>query len=276
MKIAALIVALAACDQPFGIHSTVLRDGAVDAPWQCPAAGGALAFSRVLHQAIVQPCSNFNSSQVTGRAIAMCNDGMQLRIFDGPIDGPLAPAGVDPESSDIDFSPARLAPEGDHMYVGSFDLTNVVGALRDYERVDGGWVRRPDLPFGQIGFTSTPSRAPERHMLFNPGSDHLEEWASIGSTWTMAQMQTYAELGIATIGTMWLSGDALHVMAAAEMAGHSGIHVIATADRATTSERFPALTARSDIVVAGDPFVTEDCTRLYLSGLDAIFYVLPQ
>jgi len=65
-------------------------------------------------------------------------------------------------------------------------------------------------------------------------------------------------------------------MAYAEMAGAPAIHVMATADRTSTTTPFPTLAARPDLVVAEFPFITEDCLRYYMTGLDAVFYVNPQ
>lgn len=270
-----LLLVLAACSDPFGIKSTVVRDGSFDAPWMCPSAGQGFSFSRTLHEAIDQNVRGYEVSVATGRAIGMCYDATSARICEGPKDSPLVPAGVDPESTDIDFNLPQLTPEGDHMYVGSFDLSTVVGALRDYQRVGDTWVRQVDLPFGQLGFISTPSAAPERHVLFNPGADHLEEWALVAGTWQLVRTQPYVALGLSTVDTMWLSPDALHLLAHAELASNPTMHVIATAERVSMADPFPALTPREDIINGGDPFVTADCLRLYVTGLDAVFYVTP-
>ncbi len=275
MKPYLLILALAACSDPFGIKSTIVRDGSFDAPWGCPAQRQALTFSRTLHEALDQNARGYQVSIATGRAIAMCYDPTSSHICEGPRDAPLVPAGVDPESSSIDFNLPQLTPEGDHMYVGSFDLDTVTGALRDYQRVGDTWVRQPDLPFAQNGFISTPSSAPERHVLFNPGQNHLEEWALVSGTWQLVRMPTYAELGIATVETMWLSPDALHLIVRAELTSNPTVHVIATSERPSPADPFPALTLREDIINGQDPFVTADCLRLYVTGLDAVFYVTP-
>ena len=273
MKPYLLFLALAACSDPFGIKSTILRDGSFDAPWGCPAPRQTFSFSRTLHEALDQYARGYQVA--SGRAIAMCYDASSARICEGPQDARLVPAGIDPESSSIDFNLPQLTPEGDHMYVGSFDLDTVVGALRDYQRVGDTWVRQPDLPFAQNGFISTPSSAPERHVLFNPGQDHLEEWALVGGTWQLVRTPTYAELGISTVETMWLSPDALHLLVRAQLTPNPGVHVIATSERGATADSFPALTQREDIIDGEDPFVTADCLRLYMTGLDAVFYVTP-
>jgi hypothetical protein len=270
-----VVLAVAACNQVYGLSETITIDAAYfDAPPRgiphCPALGETLVFSPVLHQ-LHFDCIGYNASADVDLAVARCRDADSYQLYSGPRDGPFAPVPELPVSMpDFDVTSAQLDPEGATLLVATFDLTNIVGDLRVYHRTDAGWVRGADVA-SPPARASTISRGPDHRMLGTNGASDVTELSDASGSWQPVNTHTLSVLGVPSVGAMWLSADALGVLFVANAFDVQDNRYMAYAQRAATSDPFGAA-IRVSLPVMDDPFITEDCGRLYFSGLHSIFY----
>src|SRR5262245_4570269 len=112
MRWVGIALALAACNEVLGVQETLLID-AYSPPTQCPPLGTAPAFSGVLYQLDVGFCVDYHVHTALGVVVASCypNDLAEFPIiYEGPIDGVLAPAqGLQVVSMIVDQP--RLTPD---------------------------------------------------------------------------------------------------------------------------------------------------------------------
>ncbi len=269
------LVALAACNWAFGtqpVEQIDARyfDATTDARVQCPAFGMAPRFSPILRQVIDQNCRSYTVSADTGLAVATCSEGGVDGVYAGPVDQPLVrvpelPAGT----QDLTIGEARLSPDGQLLVVSTFDLTNVASAYRTYTLGAQGWVPGPDLPLPQFGNPSVPSRGPDRRVLFYD--------QNIGKEFRQDTSGAWLEVGDVTFGpapgvhSVWLSPDALRFVAY-EAASSGTRPRLYYADRASRDAPFTAPVELAGVPASFDPFITEDCDRIYMTSVEAIFY----
>jgi hypothetical protein len=279
------IVLLCACNQAFGIRETrasdasqVFFDAPIDAPYQCPPIGTTPRFSSLLHQVIPQYCTDYSFSAASQRALAVCVTGPYSRgfIYQGTIDGSLTAAPGFPTASDITVSQPRIDPEGEEVVLATFDLTNTVAPFAVFRaQTDGSWSRLADLPIPQFGIVSGRTRGPNRHLLHRKNvQDDLDEWAEQSpGTWNKVNTHRLAALGVTAVDELWISPDGLRVIMNARTATTPNLGQVMYADRASMTDAFNAAVALDNVPAVHDAFMTEDCARIYLSGLQQIFYV---
>jgi len=270
-----LLVLLCGCNQVFGLRETSSSDPPFyDAPSRrpphCPAFGESLVFSPMLHQ-LHFDCSQYNESTDVNLSVAMCRDSDQYQPYSGPREGPFSPITELPNRTiDFDVSNPQLDPEGDMLLISTFDLTNIVGALRVYRRAGDTWVRDADVPSAPPR-TSNPSRGPDHRILGTNGTSDVVEISDASGSWQQVRTHTKGVLGVPSVGAIWLSADALRIVFVANAFDLPENRSIMYADRATKDGLFgPARPLALPIVE--DIFITEDCGRLYFSGLRSIFY----
>jgi hypothetical protein len=269
----ALVMALSACNSAFGLEQTHLVDGPPpDAPARCTPLGAPL-FSPLVTQAVLANCRDYTLTN--GRAMATCFDlvtpAYRPTTGEGPIDGPLETATIAPTGVDNLLLSPRLSPEGE-LFVIEATRFSVPLKASVYTRDAAGWQWARDLPFAlttyrdQIG---TPSRAPSRRMMITTEGAVLEAVEDDSGIWTTTPY-TAAELGVREVkSAVNLSADGLRaVFSAATDAGEDRVFYTSRLDPTT---RFAGATAL-DVPYVTDAFLTEDCARLYFSGVGSVFY----
>jgi hypothetical protein len=281
------IVALCAagstgCNEAFGLHKTELRDAAyfdapIDAPYACPQMPGvAPRFSDQFHQIIRQDCQSYSLSPATNTALALC--GQPRKPFAGLIDAPMVPAmGFMPLATT--FVGLDLAPEGDIAIVRQNDAPTQTVRLSVYRYAAGTWNVDVDIgtALNQNDTAGTPSRGPQRHLLIAEHEDfYIHELVEMSpGVWTEIGSTSYTALGLVYAYHPSLSPDGLRMtLYGARPSGTSSVeNGVMYADRASIDDAFgqPVLLQGPPIVL--DPFMTDDCARLYFNGLQSIFYV---
>jgi len=268
-----LLMALSACNSALGLEQTHLVDAPPpDAPARCTPAGAPL-FSPLVTQVVLADCRDYTLAN--GRAVATCFDlvspAYRPTTGEGPIDGPLEPAKIEPTGVDNLLLSPRLSPEGDLFVIEATRLSVPLKASV-YTRDDAGWRWARDLPFvltmyrDQIG---APSRAPGRRLMITTQGAVVEAVEADNGAWTTIPY-TAAELGVREVkSAVNLSADGLRaVFSAATEAGEERVFYASRLDPTT---KFAGATAL-DVPYVTDAFLTEDCARLYFNGVGSIFY----
>jgi hypothetical protein len=269
------LLLLCGCNQVFSLTETVSVDAQYfDAPPRqpphCPAVGADLAFGPQLHQ-LHYFCVNYQVSSSADLAMTSCLENDRYQIFSGPADGPFTPVSELPQSTiDFDVSAPRLDPDGALLLISTFDLTNVVGELRVYHREGPVWVRDANVPNAPPA-ASNLSRGPGYRFLGTNGVSDVFEYAFAGGTWQRVTTHPLAMLQVPSVGSTWLSADALRMLFVADAFSVFDNRYMAYADRTSVDEPF-GVARRLNLPILVDAYVTEDCGRLYFSGLHSIFY----
>jgi hypothetical protein len=268
-----VLFALCACNQVFGNDRVGVVDGRhfdglLDGVPHCPMTGMVPVFSPLLSLAIDQNCNAYEQSTDRDDAIGVCATATTVAIFEGPRNGPLVQNPTLPVSDDsLQVDVARLSPEGDLLVISTFDLTSTTSEYLAYTYDPAGWMRGPDLPFPQFNSVSPPSRGPDRRIL-------VYESKAIAHEYHQGSDGQWSELRLVTIGSdllphsVYLSPDGLRIIVA------EGLHTL-YADRPDLGSDFSA-PVELPTSPPGEVFVTEDCTHVYVSGVEAIFVALAE
>jgi hypothetical protein len=288
---------LCACNQIFGVGKTRPFDASpvadaqyfdvpADAPFACPLDGSAPRFSRLLHQAIVESCSDYTASLSGDKTTASCYDLTTMFPFgyigQSAHDATFAPAGLMSDAN-IQLAEPRLSPEGDELIVRVHPNMAALAAFQINRDAGAGWVSVASLPgpTGPYDEITTPTAGPNRHVLINANSDaSLHEWTADDATeqsWTeVLPAYTSGDLGVAYLYAPSLSSDGLRLLYLGALVGSSDPAVLYLS-RAHLTDRFPATpTVLEGVPVVGFMYMTNDCARLYFTALGSIFYVQQQ
>jgi hypothetical protein len=270
-----LLLALCACNRVLGVTDVDrtdarLFDALPDAQPYCPTTTGVVPrFSTTLHQVIDQYCLEYETS--ASFAIAMCQSPLGTVVSQGPLDMPLQPiTGLPALVPNHLWQNPRISPEGDVLYLDDFDLTAFTAVYHSFtRRSDGTWAPGPNLPIPTYGIATVPSRGPGRHLLFY--DTQLAEWAQdAGGTW---QQVRSVDTGLPSPRSIWFSPDGLRAIIVASATATTDVTAMLI-DRATIDDPFNAPIAVPTLPAVDDLFMTADCTRVYMSGADSIFYAL--
>jgi len=277
--VGALSGALGGCNQVFGLHDTSAHDAAffdapIDAPPSCPSIGMAPRFSPTVHQVIPQNCVFYTASADTNVAAAYCLD--LDAIADGAIDGSLtAAAFAPPPTARLDMP--RLTPEGDEMWVRRGGTTPGFAVYR----------RTGPHAWSFAYATAIPRNAPDdvitaptrqgpngrRVLRLAFGEFTLYEYIVDGTgAVTPGPSVTNTQLGVTYMQFPNLSADGLRLVFAGAPISNPSVTVTMYADRASVDAPFSPAQLLTAAPVVFDPFLTEDCARLYTNGLGSIFY----
>jgi hypothetical protein len=262
-----LLPLLCACNQAFTLEPTKLVDAAQPRVFACPDPGPA-TYSPRLHEIPTDHglCVDYTISAATNRAVAFCYADGIFGISEGPIDGPLAFVLTDPDKFTHYIAP-RLSPDGQRLYI--LVSTSQFRRVSRFVRTPSGWVDDMKmLPF-TTGTLSTIATAPtgDRVIYLEPDGD-LQEYvddAPVGAPINAATLE------VPSIEDPSLSTDGLRLAVHVRENGESHMffaerpNVDVPFGRAT---RFPGVPAGS-----GTSFMTDDCARVYVAGLDRVFYV---
>jgi len=267
-----LLTLACACNQVHGLDQTglIYDTPPIDAPWACPAIGTMPTFSRQLHQLPGRGCRQYTFSPKTKRAVALCypngvGANKESFVGEGPLDDELTPALSSPEP----FENPRLTPDGQRLYVSHQQGTTVV--TEQYTRVNDTWVLTKTNPFPN-GYISTIATGPggDRALMYT-GGGLWEEWAEIAGTWMVVGPFDADFPLIAPVHTS-LSLDGLRVIFEG-LDYNDGRVSMYYSDRSAVDQRFrtPVVidVPKSQDLVA----MTEDCGKLYVFGLERLFYV---
>jgi len=145
-------------------------------------------------------------------------------------------------------------------------------------RRDGtGWAVDATLPFAYPSMAlSTVARIGDAaHLIVVDSSvlpNQLHEWVGVGGAWSEPGTST-TPAGLGFLGfDSWidLSPDGLRMVVQAVPPDETDTAMYYL-DRSSPSGSFNA-PQRIDLPRVNDPFITGDCTRVYYSGLQRVFY----
>ncbi|MDB4954788.1 MAG: hypothetical protein JWO36_2357 [Myxococcales bacterium] len=271
------VFVLCSCNQVFSLNATrqidaephQFFDAPVDAPFTCPPIGTAPQFSNLLHQVIPQDCSDYTISASANRALGACLSPWGAAIAQGTVDGDLTV--IIPTDTIQRYRP-RLAPEGDTMLVYTFDPINGQ-AFQELAWDGASWTQVAVLPMpAQAGQITSPTRRPNRHVLI-VSITGLDEYVDAGNNvWNPTLTHSHTQLGVINASSPFLSADGLRLIIYGITTGKGEAHAMYT-DRTSVDSPFGAATPLTGVPTASDLFMTEDCSRIYMSGLQSIFYV---
>jgi len=281
MKSVAIVIAMCGCNQVFDLDSTrfvepprEFFDAPIDAPFACPADSSTPRFSPLLRQVIAQDCKDYITSTEAQRAMALCVDldTYELRAAEGPIDGVLTPVpGLDDASFALQF--LRLAPEGNELIAVYYATSRY--EFRTYRRQsDATWTRAAD--FGTTTAyldISGPTRGPNRHVMQTGFDQKLHEFVQdAGGQWTEVTSYTASELGVTYPAAPKLSSDGLRLMMTTTPPTSTIVRVMYSS-RPTIQDRFGIAQPLEGVPKTLDAHMNDDCSRVYFSGLESVFFV---
>jgi hypothetical protein len=274
-----LLFALCACNQVLGIDRTTHPlDARIDAPFACPQLGKAPQFSITPMTVLARQCDQYTLGLASDIALAYCYTPQGSFVEQGQVDGELQPV---PELSPglSSYTRPRLSPEGDQLVTLTFASPG--GGFVRYRRSGTSWTADATaftMPAqitvnDQVVLLSTPSRGPNRRMLalLNPG--RIDELSDDGSdTLGFVKEYTPASLGLMPdIDGPMLSPDGLRAVFRGVSADATKVGVWYM-DRPAITSDFGAPQLVSGIPDVTDPFLTEDCGRMYFSTGGSIWY----
>ncbi|MDB4958622.1 MAG: hypothetical protein JWO36_6191 [Myxococcales bacterium] len=280
--------ALCACNQIFGLKQVVERDagvpffdGAPDAPYACPPYGQRPFFGHGLFEAVAQRCTSYaiGGTDADPHAMGLCSDP-NVPVGYGPADAPLSPVAFKiPDMTTL--RSVRLAPEGDLAVVTIDNPYAPLTSFEVYKPTADAWTSAGVIATATYGcfgcapvIVSTPTRGPNRHVVaYDYNQKLLFELEDQGAyPWVQVSAQAIGDLGPMYIGSpISLSADGLRMVFYANAGADFGIYY---ADRMALSSPFePAVWLSNLPHTSGtDPFLTQNCSRLYISGLDSVFF----
>lgn len=276
----ALLATLAGgCNAFYGLTETRPVDAAIfdapnDAPYQCPGLGARPTFGSVLVQVTDRNCQLYTTSPDRQLAAARCSVGPVDTIETGPIDGELQPATLTGAPGELSF--VRLTPEGDELWVRR--LSAGVGKTTVYSRSDDHtWTFVRDLalpPSSRDDSFSAPTRrvGGVRRFLVHRFSSDVVEYTDDGTTTTLVRTYAPPDLGSPYVILPNLTADGLRIVFAGEPTSGPSATQTMYAERSDPGAPFPAASPLATAPVAFDAFLSEDCGRLYTSGLGYLFY----
>jgi hypothetical protein len=275
-----LLLLACSCNQVLGVHTTHLADAPTpDAPFTCPDIGKTPQFAPGFHQVVVGQC--YGGYMTTGvRAVAICNfsDSPLLPVGEGPADQLLSPAaGV--TNTLYDVIGVRLTPDGDEMLVEAERLSffNLLAApfLQMYQRGnDGTWsveyaLGIPVTDSDAIGTFTAGDPIGRRLVIGGALDSTLHEYSYDGTAWNAGWAQPISELGVTSITGLALTSDGRRMVFSAGMPP-----IVYYTDRMDVGTSFRIADQLQNVPGVYDPFLTDDCARLYYAAGDirAIFY----
>jgi hypothetical protein len=266
------------CDAVFGLRATAPAVTPPDAlATTCPPIGTAPQFSPFFYQVTAQNCAEYSPSADTDMAVASCFDNATAVIEAGPIDQPLAGLTLVAVSDCTSLHHARLAPEGDHLFVAetSYDCegTNEIG---DYALTGGAWTYAGVLaiPQGVDYYIGDFTRAPGRHAMLSTEDGTIHELAEQpDSSWLDVGTYTGADFGLPELiyTPPNLSADGLRALVYDGTT--STTYYI---DRPDLASRFSAVQPLVGVPGVADAHLSDDCTHVYFSGVEHVFFVRAQ
>ena len=266
-RVAPIVLALAGCNQVYGLDQTHLPNDAA-APVRCTNEAPTFRGTPVrILSGFDLTIRSYSISNDRTRAIVSTPGG----ILEGAADSAtLSGASMTPPPNGS-WLPPRLAPEGDEFFIG-YGAT-----IERYARTGTGWEHKGIiLSATNFGFSAPTLRAAgPRHMLLLESSTQVREYVEMAPDQWISAGEPYkpAELGVMSLSEVAMTPDGLHVVA-------GGYSTLGYASRARLEDRFTSPVTFNPFFGSPslfDPYVVADCSRLYFivpSGLQAgVFYV---
>jgi hypothetical protein len=279
----ALLLAIAAsgCNSIYDITSTRSLDAAVpidaqyfdapaDAPPACPAAGVEPKFKAAYNQlAEAGGCTSFTPAFLWGKAVGVCNSRIKQGALAGPMDTEL---GIVP----LGFTQfPRVSQDGALLFVENNNTLKIDIWARNS---DDTWSKKVNtIDDASYRFISNATVGSPRHAIqtdYNGASYQLRELVEQTSgDWASVDLYLVSELGVGTVDQQSLSSDGLHMTFTGVPLGSGTKTSVWWTRRADTSSHFgPAVELTTVPVTGTTPFMADDCSRYYFSGLGAVFY----
>jgi hypothetical protein len=257
------LAGVCSCNWMYGLDETRLQDAqGIDAPAVC-TTNTALQFARQARQAVLQDCRDYTF--VGDRAVAHCGYVYTGAIAEGPVDGTLVNVTIAPTEPEATIHRPRLMPDGELLvsqrFVDGHELVSV------YERAASGWGWSRDLPFtlGADDRAGVPSRGPARQLFITRRSFLEVAVEGQDNQWTITALP-FTAFGVSKVHT------AIHLSADGTRAVFAGDGAIHYAVRKSVDVPFSGA-YRLELPDVPDPFLAADCSRIYFSGLESIFFV---
>lgn len=280
-----VILAASGCNWVFDIDRTRPLDAAIpidaqyfdappDAPPACPGPGSAPMFQAGYFQLPVPDCTSYVPAPDWGSAVAYCyNAGGTSQ---GTIDTSLAPSVLTPLApNDSTYIVPRVSADGQVLFAEN--TTN--SKINIFHRSpDDSWALTSyTLDDASYRFISNATRGPVRHAIqsdFNGSAYSFIEYVEQPSgEWTIASQHGVDEIGMGYIESVALSPDGLHMTLVGIPMGGTKMGVFWTR-RADLASNFGMVANISTVPQYGitTPYITEDCSRIYFSALQTVFY----
>jgi hypothetical protein len=279
-----LLVMLCGCNQLFALHETKqvtsdaqYFDAPVDAPFACPPIGTTPRFATNPHQLAYADCFEYQLSADAGFALVTCIG----QISQGPPAGPFVPVADLASDATSIRQDAWLSPEGDQLVVLEQPQGSGTRFVRYTHAGGDHWTRVgafvwPAAITTVVFSLSTPTRGSPRRFLAVDNSGYLDEMIDDG-TLDLQVHRRYqqGELGVYNYTQPSLTPDGLRlvVYATQPQSGGAVKQSLWYSDRPSIDADFRPLDPLPDVPIVNDPFLTEDCSRLYFSGIGSIWYV---
>jgi hypothetical protein len=275
----ALLVALCGCNRILGLGDVLARDAAPpDGPFACPAIGITPPFSTLIHQALDQNCPDYVRVS-SGLAIGTCTTDVgpiPVVIMQGTGDGLLEPV---PELAGIPgeyYDHARPAPDGSSLVV--LHYTSPASRVEEWVRTASGWSFGQLIPISNAGGAHLGPLGSDGNggwRMLVRDTVGFEEWGR-GPTGAWTPIATFdpTALGLADVDYGALAESGLRaVLIGTSQAGIAGVYYT---DRGSVDGAF-RIADRLDVVpITATPYLDATCARIYVSGLDAVFYAQHQ
>lgn len=276
------MLALVACDRALNLAATAPADGA-DAAFfdaailtSCPPPGTTPLFSPKLVQTVTQNCFSYTRSPRLGVAAAICTDDMGKNyIASGPVDMPLSVAvGMDDPSTCANRNSVELSADG--IASVSCSGSSFQPENREYAyQPNGTWVKGLDLmpATGNIyDLAALTSTTPQRLLYWNTGDRNLYENEGTIGNWTQVAMTPTTSLGLNYLTWIAVTSDGLRLVMQASTSTDPIFKAYYT-DRPDLSSAWRPAERLLDVPLGGSLYMTDDCSRVYISGLQNIFFV---
>jgi hypothetical protein len=268
MRIA--IVLLAACNQVWDLDGTRLSN----TPGECPSIGDVPQFRPGLLQVLSRICGGYNFASET--AVASCyysTPPNHFAIETGPIDGPLAPADV-PRAASIDHTIATLSRDGNRLYVRERDADANEHAIAVYRRSGSSWQMDPALRLdlqgdGSAMFGPIATDGARDHVIVSRASWQSVTEYVVDQTWTEVRTQAATAFGSDEVHGLAMTSDGLRAIFKGVVMGNFKPFYT---DRERIDMPFRAATILENVPYYDNAFMTDDCARIYVSGVGSIFY----
>ena len=268
------VLVLSACNSTLGLHDTQRRDApGLDAPFTCPAPSSDPLFSPLLHQYLFEHCTSYSQS-LAGTAAALCGS----TIYFGSIDGDLASTGIMSfPGAGQDFEQMRISSDGDELWVLETNNTVVGHVTQIYQHAGSSWnaasAVQPTTGDKLLASAPTARAYGPRHFLrfALPFQEYAE---NSGGGWSMVATHAFDLDGGTPVEPLSLSANGLRLLIGARAATGQFQLYYTDRDRLDTPFRKPDPLATAPY--APDAYLSEDCAKLFVSGLGYVFYVQPQ
>lgn len=293
----ALAVACAGCDQVFGLKPTGTIDpidaqqfdAPIDAPFQCPMIGsGAPAFSATEHHVVGQSCSQYDETADHSIAVASCIDAMtgmyiaEQHVGDAQMTAASGVAFGGPANSQPQADEPHVTPDGTALYVRYSYYPPTMGlhvGLERFTRSGEGWVYDASGDIALVGNErmSTIEALPGGYGYFiaDNANELLHEYAvdATGATSEIAPATPFSQFDIHNVIALMLTTDGQRLIL---------VGTVQSEDATIYADRTAGGAFGAPVPLPGapagisDPYMRDDCSRLYFSGTGSVFFEYQQ